>query len=131
MNKVILTNARLVRDVEIKKSGDLSIGRFTVALNRQFDKEKSDFINCVAFGKRADTIAEFFQKGSLIALEGKIQTGSYEKDGRKINTFDVVVDSFEFVKGGSNKNDKQEKEEQQDDLFGMTPINDDEEDLPF
>lgn len=128
MNKVILTNTRLVRDVDLKKSGDLSIARFTVAHSRSFDKEKSDFINCVAFGKRADTISKYFAKGSLIALEGKIQTGFYEKDGKKINTFDVIVDNFEFPKGNKGNSGNNKKEE--DDLFGMTPINDDE-DIPF
>ena len=80
MNKVILSNTRLVRDVDVKESKDLVIARFTVACNRTFDREKSDFINCVAFGKRAETIAKYFCKGSLINLEGRIQTGFYEKE---------------------------------------------------
>lgn len=109
MNKVILTNARLVRDVELKSAGELQIAKFTVVMDRQFDKDKSDFINCVAFGKRAETIEKFFSKGSLINLEGKIQTGSYEKDGKKIYTFDVAVDNFEFLKG--NKKDEEPKKE--------------------
>lgn len=128
MNKVILTNTRLVRDVDLKKSGDLYIARFTVAHERTFDKEKSDFINCVAFGKRAETIADCFSKGSLIALEGKIQTGFYEKDGKKINTFDVIVDNFEFPK--INKGNFGDNKKEKDDLFDMILINDDE-DIPF
>lgn len=116
MNKVILTNARLVRDVELKSAGELQIAKFTVAMDRQFDKDKSDFINCVAFGKRAETIEKFFSKGSLINIEGKIQTGSYEKDGRKIYTFDVAVDNFEFLKG-SKKEEEPKKEKTLKDEF--------------
>lgn len=130
MNKVILTNGRLVRDVELKTVGDLPIAKFTVAMDRQFDKDKSDFINCVAFGKRAETIEKFFGKGSLINIEGKIQTGSYEKDGRKVYTFEVAVDNFEFLKG-SKKDEAPKQEKTLKDEFLEAVEMEDGEDLPF
>lgn len=130
MNKVILTNGRLTKDVELKEANGLQIARFTVAVKRQFKKDESDFINCVAFGKRAETINTFFKKGSLIALEGRIQTGKYEKDGQMIYTIDVVVDNFEFpMQDKKEGNDKNKTNNFMDDL---TPVdNDGEEELPF
>lgn len=113
MNTVILMG-RLVREPEVRQSqGEkvMTIARFTLAIDRKFKRESeqsSDFINCVVFGKTAETIEKYVTKGSKIAVIGHIQTGSYtNKDGQKVNTFDVVVDDFEFCEskasGGNEK----------------------------
>ncbi|WP_338627717.1 single-stranded DNA-binding protein [Clostridium baratii] len=105
MNKVILIG-RLTKDPELRFAAGSGNGvcKFTIAVNRQFKKNEADFINCVAFGKQAETIAQYMLKGSQIALTGHIQTGSYDaQDGTKRYTTDVLVESFEFV-GGGNKN---------------------------
>ena len=128
MNKVILTNGRLTKDVELKDINGLQIARFTIAINRQFKRDEADFISCVAFGKRAETIAKFFEKGSPINLEGRLQTGSYEKDGIKHFTTDVVVDNFEFVAGSKKVENKNDNNMTFDDL---TPVSGDDEELPF
>ena len=99
MNKVVLIG-RLTRDPELKfaAGSGTAISRFSVAINRQFKKEETDFINCIAFGKTAETISNYFTKGRQIALTGSIRTGSYDaQDGTKRYTTDVAVDSFEFV----------------------------------
>lgn len=132
MNKVILSNTRLVRDVDVKVSNGLAIAKFTVACNRAFNKEKSDFINCVAFGKRAETIAQYFTKGSLINLEGRIQTGFYEKEGQKIYTFEVVVENFEFPQGNKKENKTNNQVEKKlEDILGDDLIVADDEETPF
>ena len=132
MNKVILSNTRLVRDVDVKVSNGLVIAKFTVACNRTFNKEKSDFINCVAFGKRAETIAQYFSKGSLINLEGRIQTGFYEKDGQKIYTFEVVVENFEFPQGNKNENKTNNQVEKKlENILGDDLIVADDDETPF
>lgn len=132
MNKVILSNTRLVRDVDVKVSNGLVIAKFTVACNRTFNKEKSDFINCVAFGKRAETIAQYFIKGSSINLEGRIQTGFYEKDGQKIYTFEVVVENFEFPQGNKKENKTNNQVEKKlEDILGDDLIVADDEETPF
>ena len=132
MNKVILSNTRLVRDVDVKVSNGLAIAKFTVACNRTFNKEKSDFINCVAFGKRAETIAQYFTKGSLINLEGRIQTGFYEKEGQKIYTFEVVVENFEFPQGNKKENKTNNQVEKKlEDILGDDLIVADDEETPF
>ena len=128
MNKVILTNGRLVKDVELKGTIAFQIARFTVAVNRQFKKDEADFINCVAFGKKAETIEKFFEKGSPINIEGRLQTGSYEKDGVKHFTTDVIVDNFEFVASSKKVENKTENNMSSDDL---TPVNEIDEELPF
>lgn len=99
MNKVILIG-RLTKDPELRfaaGSGN-AVSRFTVAVNRQFKRDETDFINCVAFGKTAETISQYLTKGSQIALTGSIRTGSYDaQDGTKRYTTDIAVESFEFI----------------------------------
>ena len=128
MNKVILTNGRLTKDIELKEANGLQIARFTVAVKRQFKKDEADFISCVAFGKRAETLAKFFEKGSPINIEGRLQTGSYEKDGVKHFTTDVIVDNFEFIADSKKVENKNDNNMSFDDL---TPVSGDDEELPF
>ena len=101
MNKVMIMG-RICKDLEVKIVGNqMSFLSFTVAVNQKFAKQgeekKTDFLNCKAFSKTAENIAKFFRKGSLIIVSGRIQTGSYEKDGQKIYTTDIMVDEFEFT----------------------------------
>ena len=114
MNSVNLIG-RLVRDPELKYSqSGMAILRFTVAVDRKLSKDKkeeaqannqptADFISCTAFGKTAEVIANYHSKGSQIAVEGRIQTGSYEKDGQRIYTTDVVVDNITFIGSSNNQ----------------------------
>lgn len=103
MNKVILIG-RLTKDPDLSFAAGkgTAVCRFSIAINRikRKDKEKAeaDFINCVAFGKTGETIAQYFTKGKQIAIQGNIRTGSYEgQDGIKRYTTDVVIETFEFV----------------------------------
>lgn len=123
MNKTILMG-RITKDLEVRMSqSSMALLSFTVAVNRAFKKEgeekQSDFIMCKAFGKTAENIAKFFSKGALIAIEGRIQTGSYDKDGAKVYTTDVIVDQFHFT--GEKKDTNQS---------GFVPV-DNVDDLPF
>ena len=102
MNIVVL-NGRLVRDPELKfgQSGK-AYSRFSIAVDRPFqssadkNSQTADFINCVAFGKTAEFIGEYFRKGRKILLNGRLQMSQYESEGKKITTYIVVVDSVEF-----------------------------------
>lgn len=103
MNKVELLG-RLTKDVDLRYSQGaqaMAIARFTVAINRRVAADRqqaADFISCIAFGKTAENIDKYFHKGNLIAVVGRIQTGSYtNKDGQKVYTTDIVVDEFDFV----------------------------------
>ena len=112
INKVVLLG-RLTKDPELKYAAGsgTAVCRFTVAINRQFKKDETDFINCVAFGKTGETITQYLTKGRQIAVTGSIRTGSYDaQDGTKRYTTDVIVETFEFVeskKKETNEFDKQ------------------------
>ena len=104
MNKVILIG-RLTRDPELNfaAGSGTAVTRFSLAVTRPFKKDETDFINCIAFGKTGETIAQYLTKGRQLAVTGSIRTGSYDaKDGTKRYTTDVVVDSFEFIGSGNN-----------------------------
>lgn len=111
MNKVVLVG-RLTRDPENRSNASgSSNARFTIAVNRNFKNKDgnydADFISCVAFRNTADFISKYFKKGSMICVEGRIQTGSYDaQDGSRRYTTDVVVDNAEFV-GGRNDSSSQ------------------------
>lgn len=102
MNKVILIG-RLARDPEMRTTGSgVAVTRFTVAVSRPFNPQngqpQTDFIGCVAWRKQAENIAKYCTKGSQVAVEGRIQTGSYDgQDGQKHYTTDIVADSVTFL----------------------------------
>ena len=107
MNQVTLLG-RLTRDPELKYTpSGKAFCRFSIAINREFNREETDFINCVAWDKRAETIAEYLRKGRRILLQGRIQTGSYDKDGQKVYTTDIIVDKFEFIDSANSNNNGQ------------------------
>ena len=103
MNHVTLMG-RLVADVQTRYStgeNAMATAGFSIAVNRKFKNAEgnydADFIRCVAFRQTAEFVSKYFHKGDMIALEGSIRTGSYvNKDGQKVYTTDVYVDSVEF-----------------------------------
>lgn len=134
MNSVQLIG-RLTRDPEIRYTdGGVSIARFSLAVERRFKQENgadADFINIVSFGKTAEFIEKYFHKGMKVALNGRIQTGSYmDKDGKKVYTTDIVAENVEFCesKGTSANNDASAPSHDGD--FMNVPDGIDEE-LPF
>ncbi|MBQ9059683.1 MAG: single-stranded DNA-binding protein [Firmicutes bacterium] len=105
MNSVILIG-NLARDPELRYSTGMNqtaICRFTVAVNDGYgDKQRTSFIPIVVFGKQAENCDRYLAKGRKVAVNGRIQTGSYtNKDGNKVYTTDVIANNVEFL-GGSN-----------------------------
>ena len=99
MNKVILMG-RLTKDPETRQAGETIVTRFSLAVDRRRKTESgqaADFPSIVAFGKTAEFINKYFHKGMKIALDGRIQTGSYDKDGVKHYTTEVVAENVEFA----------------------------------
>ena len=109
MNKVFLVG-RLTRDPELRyTSSNLATMRCAIAVDRQFVREGeergADFINIVAFGNRAETMSKYLAKGSQIAVDGRIQTGSYDgADGKKVYTTDVIIENFQFLDPKGSRN---------------------------
>lgn len=101
INNVVLTG-RITRNLELKQTNNNNSSlNITLAVERNFKdqngQKQTDFISCKAFGKRAETIAQYCQKGDLIGITGSIQTGSYQKqDGSTVYTTDVMVDGLSF-----------------------------------
>ena len=112
MNLVTLYG-RLTREPEMKYSQNGMANVFvTIAVDRGLSKEKrqqaeatgqptADFISCKAFGKTAEMLGNYFHKGSRIAVEGRIQTGSYDKNGQRVYTTDIIVNRVHFVDSAS------------------------------
>ena len=102
MNKVILIG-RLARDPEMRTtSSGISMTRFTIAVSRPFNtpdgNQQTDFISCVTWRRQAENVAKYCSKGSQVAVEGRIQVGSYDaQDGTKRYTTDVVCDNVTFL----------------------------------
>ena len=110
MNSVILMG-RLTRDPDIRwTQGNPStqIARYTLAVDRIGKDKDADFISCIAFNKSADFAEKYLHKGTKILVEGRIQTGSYtNKDGQKVYTTDIIVDSHEFAESAKSENNAQ------------------------
>ena len=102
MNKVVLLG-RITAKPELRYTpSNMGYTRFSVAINRRIARQdgtrETDFINCVAWGKQAETIARYFDKGNQICIDGSIRTGSYvDKEGNKRYTTDVNIENFDFV----------------------------------
>ena len=125
MNKVIICG-RLTKDPEVRSSNNLSITKFTLAVDRRGKEKEADFINCVAFDKTAEFIQKYFHKGSKMLLEGRWQTGSFtNKDGQKVYTNDCVVESVEFCES------KKEEEKSAEPTDFVNVPEDIQESLPF
>ena len=129
MNKIMLIG-RLTKDIDLKKSqSGMSVARFTLAVNRM-KKDEADFISCVVFDKRADTMYQYLGKGSLVGIEGHLQTGSYDKNGVRVYTTDVIIDGFDFLESRSDRqtkvNDYEPSYESSESIVDIS-----NEDLPF
>lgn len=112
MNKVMLVG-RLTAKPELRyTNGNMPYARFSVAVNRTFSNKdgqrETDFINVVVWRNQAENIAKFLDKGSLVSVEGRLQTGNYtDKDGNKRYTVDVQADSVQFLESKAQSQARQ------------------------
>ena len=133
INKVVLIG-RLTKDPELRfaAGSGTAVTRFTLAVLRPFKKDETDFINCIAFGKAGETIAQYVTKGQQFAISGNIRTGSYEaQDGTRRYTTDVVVEGFDFISGNSNVNNQKSREDADKELNDALMEGIDDGDIPF
>lgn len=136
---------RLTKDPETRYSGETAVCHFTLAVNRQRGRDgeqQADFIRIVAFGKQAETVERYLSKGRQVAVNGRIQTGSYkDKEGRTVYTTDVIANNVEFLggksentegnRGGYDGGRSQGSMEQGDLPTGFSEVWGNEDDLPF
>lgn len=129
MNRWVGTG-RLTKDPDYRQAGDTTVARYTLAVDRRGKQEGADFIQCVAFGKSAEFANKYFQKGTKIAVSGRISTGSYKnKDGVTVYTTEIVVDDQEFAE--SKGEAKEAKPAVTADSFMQIPDGIGESELPF
>lgn len=136
MNKIILVG-RLTNEPDLKllPGGGTAVTTFTLAVDRPFkDKDgnkQTDFINCVAWRKNAETIANYVKKGHRLGVVGSLQTRNYEKDGVKHYITEVLVESIEFLQG---KSEGQQTAPSKNGTPKSEPVYDpieDDSDIPF
>ncbi|MGG1595602.1 single-stranded DNA-binding protein [Terribacillus saccharophilus] len=150
LNRVVLVG-RLTKDPDLKYTPNgVAVANFTLAVNRSFSNQagekEADFINCVVWRRPAENLANFMGKGSLVGVDGRVQTRSFDnQEGKKVYVTEIVADSVQFLdtKGGqsanqgngrSNNNSSQSSNSGYDqDPFRDKgdPINIADDDLPF
>ena len=145
MNNVVLIG-RLTKDPELRyiPNSGTPVSTFTLAVDKQLSRDKkqemearnqptADFINIVVWGRMAENCANYLNKGLLVAVQGRIQTGSYEaKDGSRRYTFEVVANNVEFLEWGDNKNNTSDFGSRDTDFSGIEGFHPtDNDDIPF
>ena len=137
MNSVSLIG-RLTKDPDVRygAASQTAVARFSIAIDRGKDKNGedrgADFPNIVCFGRTAELCEKYLGKGRLVGIQGRIQTGSYEKDGRKVYTTEVLADRVEFLDRGDKSGGSfaQPSEDSGNQIpTGFTEMTDD--DIPF
>ncbi len=129
LNKVVLIG-RLTRDIELKTlPSGTAVANFTLAVDRAKRKDEeqkqADFVPVVVFGKTAEVCSRYLHKGSMVAIDGRLQVRNYEKDGQRRYATDVIANEVHFL---SPKGDDAPKSDM-DGFADMGPY--DEKDLPF
>jgi len=160
LNRVVLVG-RLTRDPDLRYTPNgVAVANFNIAVNRPFTNQQgnrdADFINCVAWRKQAENLANYMKKGSQIGVDGRLQSRSYEdKDGKMVYVTEVVADNIQFLEprsssqsqvhdtsgpqqgqyqqGQQSQNIQAQKEETKSDVFKSEgePIDISDDDLPF
>lgn len=111
INRVVLIG-RLTRDPELRTTGSgISVATFTLAVDRQYTNAQgergADFIQCVIWRKAAENFCQYTNKGSLVGIEGRIQTRNYDnKDGQRVYVTEVVVDNFSFLESRRDRENR-------------------------
>jgi len=132
LNRVVLVG-RLTRDPELRYTPNgVAVANFTVAANRPFrnqqGEQEADFINCVVWRKAAENLATYMKKGSMIGVDGRIQTRSYEnQEGRMVYVTEVLAENIQFLesrnatqqRSGSNYGQQEQNQHQSQSQFGQ------------
>ena len=130
LNKAIL-NGRLTKAPELKQTNSgKSVCGFTIAVDRNRDREKTDFIPIVAWGKTAEFVNQWFGKGDLITIVGRIEVRNYDdKNGNKRTATEIIAEEVLF--GGSKNTANASEKPAESNVAGLEEVDDDGADLPF
>lgn len=103
---------RITKDPELRQTqSGVAVVRFTLAVDRQFKnangEKETDFLSCQAWRKTAELIGQYCAKGSLVGIQGEVRTGSYEKNGQRVYTTDIMVNNVKFLDSKPSTNNAQ------------------------
>ena len=136
MNSVVLIG-RLTRDPELRytSNNQMAVATFTLAINRpvkQGQEKQADFPRITVFGKQAENCEKYLVKGRLVAIQGRIQTGSYQnKNGDTVYTTDVIANRVQFLEYGNNKPPQPPQDAESNNDYIPPGYEAVEDDLPF
>ena len=134
MNKVFLIG-RLTQDPQTQTlDSGTTLCRFSIAVNRTYSRDgetQADFINIVAWNATAQNCGKYLVKGSQVAVSGSIQTGSYERDGVKRQTFDVRADQVEFLSRPNTTGQAPVAAPAKKSIDQLTEVDNGDDDMPF
>ena len=122
---------RLTRDPDVRYNPNtqVAVARFTIAIDSGYgDNKRTDFPSIVVFGKMAEVVEKYLKKGSQVAVQGRLQTGSYEKDGVRHYTTDIIASNIEFLGKPKQDSNDSSNREQSDIPEGFAMI---DEEFPF
>lgn len=121
MNDVKLIG-RLTKKPELEyTAGNTAVTKFTIAVDRRKKEDGADFIRITVFGKQAENICRYLDKGRQVAVDGYIKTGSYPKDGKTIYTTDIIADRVEFLGSATEPKEETKEDTYYDAYGGYTP----------
>lgn len=121
----LIQMGRLTKDPESRETSAGTVTRFSVAVDRRYKKDTSDFFSYTAFGKTAEFARDYLRKGTKVLISGRVENNNYtDKDGRKVYGFQFVAEEIEFA-------ESKKAAEQQDSGFVTVPDDVDDENLPF
>lgn len=136
----------LASDVNVKMTqSGTAMGTFRLAVNSGWgDKKETAWLHIITFGKTAENCERFLSKGRKVCIRGRITTGSYEKNGQKIYTTDIIAEDVEFLSANEPQQDRAQRDEpqqkpqpqqqeEQESMYGMPQgfVETEEEDIPF
>ncbi|MBQ2894811.1 MAG: single-stranded DNA-binding protein [Clostridia bacterium] len=134
MNKVFLIG-RLTQDPQTQTlDSGTTLCRFSIAVNRTYSRDgetQADFINIVAWNATAQNCGKYLVKGSQVAVSGSIQTGSYERDGVKRQTFDIRADQVEFLSRPNTTGQAPVAAPAKKSIDQLTEVDNGDDDMPF
>ncbi|WP_415597269.1 MULTISPECIES: single-stranded DNA-binding protein [Liquorilactobacillus] len=135
MNRTVLVG-RLTKDPDLRyTSSGTAVASFLLAVNRSFKNQsgerEADFINCIIWRKAAENFANFTHKGSLVGVDGRIQTRNYEnKEGNRVYVTEIIVENFDLLESKSS-NQNSQSGQQNNQHSNNAPIDIQDDDLPF
>lgn len=113
INKIVIIG-RLTKNPELKNINGTQLAKFTLASEQGFgDKKSTGFFDCIAWGKQAEIISKYMQRGNRVGIDGSLQFSSWEKDGQKRSKVEIRVDNFQFLEPKNTENHNENQSIQQ------------------